>query len=71
VRKASTALDLSVRAAQPAHVILDALHDQAKTGNEAARFIFRRAGRYMALGLANVFNLFDPSLIIMSGGRMR
>jgi len=71
VREASTALDLSVREAQPAHVILDALHDQAKAGNEAARSIFRRAGRYMALGLANVFNLFDPSLIIVSGGRMR
>jgi len=71
VREASTALDLSVRHRQSAQVILDALHDQAKAGNEAARSIFRRAGRYMALGLANVFNIFDPELIVVSGGRLR
>jgi hypothetical protein len=28
-------------------------------------------GRYLAVGLANVVNLFDPSLIILSGERMR
>ncbi|MBF9034445.1 ROK family protein [Rhodobacterales bacterium HKCCE2091] len=71
VREASTALDLSVRASQSAQVILDALHDQAKAGNEAARTIFRRAGRFMALGLANVVNLFDPDLIVVSGARLR
>ncbi|MBF9031688.1 ROK family protein [Rhodobacterales bacterium HKCCE3408] len=71
VREASTALDLSVRASQSAQVILDSLHDQAKAGNEAARTIFRRAGRFMALGLANVYNLFDPSLIVVSGARLR
>lgn len=71
VREASTALDLSVRHRQSAQVILDALHDQAKAGNEAARSIFRRAGRYMALGLANVVNIFDPALIVVSGGRLR
>ena len=32
---------------------------------------FSRAGRYLALGLANVVNLFDPSLIMLSGERMR
>ena len=36
-----------------------------------AKSIFRRAGRYLALGLSNVVNLFDPSLIILSGERMR
>ncbi|MEM9317501.1 MAG: ROK family protein [Pseudomonadota bacterium] len=71
VREASTALDLSVRHRQSAQVILDALHDQAKAGNEAARSIFRRAGRYMALGLANVFNIFEPELIVVSGARLR
>ena len=71
VREASTALDVSVRQSQSAQVILDALHDQAKAGHEAARTIFRRAGRYMALGLANVVNLFDPELIVVSGARLR
>ena len=71
VREASTALDLSVRHSQSAQAVLDTLHAEAKAGNDAARSIFRRAGRYMALGLANVFNIFDPELIIVSGARLR
>ena len=51
--------------------ILESLFRQAKDGNEAARAIFDRAGRYLALGLANVANLFDPRRIILSGSRMR
>ena len=52
-------------------VLLESLYDHAKAGNAAARSIFRRAGRYLAVGLANVVNLFDPELIILSGERMR
>ena len=51
--------------------LLQSLFDHAKGGNEAARAIFGRAGRYLALGLANVANIFDPSLILLSGDRMR
>jgi predicted NBD/HSP70 family sugar kinase len=51
--------------------MLDALFAQAKAGNEAARTIFRRAGRYLSVGLANVIQLFDPELIILSGERMQ
>ena len=47
------------------------LRHHAKAGNSAARSIFRRAGRYLAVGLSNVVNLFDPELIILSGDRMR
>ncbi|MDT0682488.1 ROK family protein [Roseicyclus sp. F158] len=50
---------------------LEALFEQARAGNETARAIFHRAGRYLALILANTANLFDPSLIILSGSRMR
>ncbi|WP_298970848.1 ROK family transcriptional regulator [uncultured Roseobacter sp.] len=71
VREASTALDPShVDVAAP-DVMLQQLYEQAKAGNEAARVIFRRAGRFLALGLANVVNLFDPPLIILSGERMQ
>jgi len=42
-----------------------------KAGHQAARTIFRRAGRYLSLGLYNVIHLFDPALIILSGERMR
>ena len=33
--------------------------------------IFRRAGRYLSVGLANVVQLFDPELIILAGERMQ
>ncbi len=50
---------------------LEALFADAKSGNGAARAIFERAGRYLALGMGNVINLFDPQLIILSGEHMR
>ena len=48
-------------------VLLESLFNHAKAGNSAARSIFRRAGRYLAVGLSTVVNIFDPSLIILSG----
>ena len=70
-REATTALNWSSREMQSVNILLESLYDHAKAGNPAARSIFRRAGRYLALGLANVVNLFDPGLIILSGERMR
>ena len=71
VREASTALNWHRAETDPPGVMLESLYDQAKAGNEAARSIFRRAGRYLAVGLSNVVNLFDPSLILLSGDRLR
>ncbi len=71
VREASIALDWHHGQAESSQILLESLYDQAKAGNEAARTIFRRAGRFLAVGLANVVNLFDPSLVILSGERMR
>ena len=70
-REATTALNWGAREAQSVNILLESLYDHAKAGNAAARSIFHRAGRYLALGLANVINLFDPELIILSGDRMR
>ena len=67
-REAATALG---RSPQSPQVMLDALYAEAKSGNRAARSIFNRAGRYLALGLSNVIQLFDPELVILSGERMR
>jgi predicted NBD/HSP70 family sugar kinase len=50
---------------------LESLFAEAKAGNQAARTIFERAGRFLSLGLANVIQLFDPALIILAGERMR
>ena len=70
-REAMTALRLGAEEQANMALLLERLFDQAKAGNTGARTIFRRAGRYLAVGLANVANLFDPSLIILSGERMR
>ncbi len=69
-REASTALDWPAADGLVSSRMLSRLYDDAKAGNAAARSIFRRAGRFLALGLANVVNLFDPELIILSGERM-
>jgi predicted NBD/HSP70 family sugar kinase len=70
-REASTALNWGHKTSQPINVLLESLYDHAKAGNATARSIFRRAGRYLAVGLSNVINLFDPELIILSGERMQ
>ncbi|MBN8632816.1 MAG: ROK family transcriptional regulator [Rhodobacterales bacterium] len=70
-REATTALNWGHKESQPINVLLESLYDHAKAGNATAKSIFRRAGRFLAVGLSNVVNLFDPSLIILSGERMR
>ena len=70
VREASTALGLQPGRTSAA-AMLETLYDRAKGGNQAARSIFRRAGRYLAVALGNVVNLFDPEMILLSGDRMR
>ncbi|WP_394177974.1 ROK family protein [Yoonia maritima] len=70
-REAATALHHQPSERQSPNALLDALFSQAKAGNEAAQTIFRRAGRYLSVGLANVVQLFDPALIIISGERMQ
>lgn len=71
VREASTALGSESTAHSNPHLILQKLFDEAKGGNDAARSIFRRAGRYLAVGLSNIINIFDPGLVIISGERMQ
>jgi transcriptional regulator of PTS gene len=50
---------------------LNALFAAAKAGDRTAMSIFQRAGRMFAMGLANLVNIFDPKLIILSGERMQ
>lgn len=71
VREARIALDMKSEPFGPVDMMLETLFEQAKAGNQRARTIFRRAGRYLSLALSNVVHLFDPSLIILSGERMR
>ncbi|MCF6302603.1 MAG: ROK family transcriptional regulator [Devosiaceae bacterium] len=50
---------------------VQSLFMQAKGGDQTAQLIFKRAGKMFAMGLANVVNIFDPALIILSGERMQ
>lgn len=71
VREASTALERDPSANSSAVTMIETLYDEANAGNEAALAIFRRAGRFLSVGLANIVQLFDPERIILSGERMR
>lgn len=70
VREGATALNLSLDQNVNARAVLETLFKEASAGNPAAEKIFKRAGRFLALGLSNVVHLFDPALIILSGERM-
>ncbi len=71
VREARTALQWLGDRHTSVKDLLEVLFEEAKGGNAAAQSIFRRAGRYLAVGLANVINIFDPALIVLSGERMK
>ncbi len=70
-REAATALDQHESLPESPLALLEDLFAQARNGNEAALSIFRRAGRYLALGISNVVQMFDPEVVILSGGRMQ
>ncbi|MEJ6398554.1 ROK family protein [Yoonia sp. 208BN28-4] len=70
-REAATALNHLANADIAPQSMLETLYAQAKSGNLPARTIFKRAARYLSVGLSNVVQLFDPDLIILSGERMR
>jgi len=69
-REAATALGHSIRAEHSPDTLLDALGAAARAGDDAAQSIFWRAGRYLAIGLSNVIQIFDPELIIVSSDRL-
>ncbi|MEM1345986.1 MAG: ROK family transcriptional regulator, partial [Pseudomonadota bacterium] len=70
VREAGAALPGQVLPTSHTAVIA-LLAERARAGDEIAMSIFRRAGRMLGLGLANLLNLFDPSAVVLAGARMR
>jgi glucokinase len=44
------------------------LDDAAAEGDAYALALYRKEGYYLGVGLANLFNLFDPELIVLGGG---
>ena len=66
---AGGAADLTARAGgDPEHVKGERVTAAAAAGDAAALEIMRRFGWWVALGLANLANLFDPEVIVVGGG---
>jgi glucokinase len=43
----------------------------ARQLDEPAREVMRDAGRYLGIGMSNIANLFDPEIIVLTGGVLR
>jgi glucokinase len=43
----------------------------AENGDKAAIALLKRTGRYIGIGLANLVNLYDPDVIVLTGGFAR
>ncbi|WP_375255177.1 ROK family protein [Yoonia sp.] len=70
-REAAIALDTQEASPPDPKDLLKQLFRSAKSGDVAAETIYHRAGRYLAVGLSNVVQLFDPPLIILSSAQMQ
>ena len=44
------------------------IYDAAKSGYELSRMVFRKAGEYLGVGLANLINILGPEVIVIGGG---
>ena len=43
-------------------------YESAKAGNKKAREAFKKFGRYLGIGIANLVNILDPEAVIIGGG---
>jgi glucokinase len=44
------------------------VYDAGRAGDELALAVFKRFGMYLGIGLANIINLIDPQIIVITGG---
>ena len=44
------------------------VYEAGRNGDERALSVFKRFGMYLGIGLANLMNLIDPQIIVISGG---
>jgi len=49
-------------------VTLESIFNEAASGNKNAKRVFTRYGRHLGVAVANIINVFDPGLIVISGG---
>ncbi|MBC7250669.1 MAG: ROK family transcriptional regulator [Anaerolineae bacterium] len=55
----------------PDELTVEQITELAQVGNETLHAIFAQAGRVLGLGIANLINVFNPALIIISGEGVR
>jgi glucokinase-like ROK family protein len=55
----------------PDELTVERVTELAQAGDEALRGIFAQAGRMLGMGVANLVNVFNPALIIISGEGVR
>ena len=48
---------------------MDALIERADAGDPNVSAVFRRAGQYLGIGIANLVDVLDPAVVILSGAR--
>ena len=46
----------------------EGVYDAGRAGDELALAVFKRFGMYLGIGLANLINLIDPQIIVITGG---
>jgi glucokinase len=44
------------------------VYEAGRNGNPQALSVFKRFGMYLGIGLANLINLIDPQIIVITGG---
>ena len=44
------------------------IYEAGRQGDALALSVFRRAGKYLGIGLANLMSLIDPEIIVINGG---
>lgn len=69
LREASVSTDLPTTGSKSDR--LNALAASARGGDRTAQMIVHRARNMFVLGLANLVNIFDPELIVISGEQMQ
>lgn len=56
---------------EPEAFTAEDIAELARRGDATARQIYRRAGKLLGLGLANLISLFDPAVAVLSGELVR
>lgn len=62
---------LSAAGGHPASITAVTVAIAAAAGDAAAKSIIIRAARYLGIGIANIINLLNPSLVVLGGGVMK